>query len=381
MKFSVPGAARKWPCGRCGCDQWPIAVLVTVLLMACAGPATADPTGRAVPLPRPRPAEVSAIQDRPAGQKPAEVDEPAAEAPPAAPALSACRLALTENIAVAPSVPAISGPGGCGGDDLVRLEAVMLPDNNGRVALKPPAILRCSMASAIADWIRTDMAPLAQTRGSRLNDLDNFDSYECRGRNRVVGAPLSEHGRANALDVRALKLANGASIALTDRNVPREVRETVLHSVCARFTTVLGPGSDGYHEEHIHLDLAERHNGYRICQWDVWDPLPMIAPLLPAERPEEAPPREVAEKPDAEPAAAPGPLLPAERPKEAPPRVVAEKREAEPAAAPAPPEVAAPPPAAENAKPPKADQPKPKSRLKPKPRRRHTVPGLFSLFR
>lgn len=107
---------------------------------------------------------------------------------------------------------------------------------------------------------------------------------------------LSEHGRANALDVRAFKLANGQSIGLTDRTVPRELRERVLHSVCARFSTVLGPGSDWYHEDHIHLDLMQRRNDYRICQWNVWDPLPQVAPLLPAERPEEAPPREVAAK-------------------------------------------------------------------------------------
>ena len=152
------------------------------------------------------------------------------------------------------------------------------------------------MASAIADWIRTDMAPLAASLGSTISDLDNFDSFECRGRNRVVGAKLSEHGRANALDIRAIKLANGQSISLTDRTVPRETRESVLHSVCARFSTVLGPGSDWYHEDHIHLDLSERRNNYKICQWNVWDPLPQIAPLLPAERPEEAPPREVAAK-------------------------------------------------------------------------------------
>ena len=42
----------------------------------------------------------------------------------------------------------------------------------------------------------------------------------------------------------------------------------------------------------------ERRNNYKICQWDVWDPLPQIAPLLPAERPDEAPPREVAAKSD-----------------------------------------------------------------------------------
>jgi hypothetical protein len=174
---------------------------------------------------------------------------------------------------------------------------VVLPDKR-RVSLKPAAILRCAMASAIADWIRTDIAPLAASLGSVISDLDNFDSFECRGRNRVLGARLSEHGRANALDVRALKLANGQSISLVDRTVSREVRESVLHSACARFSTVLGPGSDWYHEDHIHLDLMERHNNYKICQWDVWDPLPQIAPLLPAERPDEAPPREVANKPD-----------------------------------------------------------------------------------
>ncbi|HKU09130.1 MAG TPA: extensin family protein, partial [Bradyrhizobium sp.] len=222
--------------------------------------------------------------------------EPAKPAEPPPP--SACRLALTEEIAIAPSIPDIKGPGGCGGEDLVRLEAVVLPDKR-KVAVKPAAILRCKMATAIADWIRTDVVQIATKLGSQVSDLDNFDSFECRGRNRVAGAQLSEHGKANALDVRAIKLANGKSIHLTDRTVAREVRESVLHSVCARFSTVLGPGSDWYHEDHIHLDVAERRSNYRICQWNVWDPLPQVAPLLPAERPAEAPPREVAAKSDA----------------------------------------------------------------------------------
>ena len=229
-------------------------------------------------------------------QAPVESEKPAAATPPSA---SACRLALSEEIAIAPSIPDIHGPGGCGGEDLVRLEAVVLPDKH-RVALKPAATLRCTMASAIADWVRTDMAPLAASLGSEISDLDNFDSFECRGRNRVAGAQLSEHGRANALDVRGVKLADGRSISLTDRDVPRGTRETILRSVCARFMTVLGPGSDGYHEDHIHLDLMERHNNYRICQWNVWDPLPQVAPLLPAARPDEAPPREVAAKTEAD---------------------------------------------------------------------------------
>src|SRR3982075_430112 len=232
-----------------------------------------------------------------AKQPPAGAEKPAEQAAPAPPPPSACRLALTDEIAIAPSIPDIHDAGGCGGEDLVRLEAVVLPDKH-LVSVKPAAILRCAMASAIADWIRTDMAPLAANLGSVISDLDNFNSFECRGRNRVLGARLSEHGRANALDVRALKLANGQSISLTDRTVSRGLRESVLHSVCTRFSTVLGPGSDWYHEDHIHLDLMERRNNYKICQWNVYDPLPQVAPLLPAERPEEAPPREVAEKSD-----------------------------------------------------------------------------------
>jgi len=241
-------------------------------------------------------AEEDAKQDAKEGAKDDSRQEQKDAARPAAPEPSACRRALTEEVAIAPSIPDIHGSGGCGGDDLVRLDAVVLADKR-RVALTPAATLRCTMALAIADWVRTDVAPIAAGLGSPLAALDNFDSYDCRGRNGIAGAQLSEHGRANALDVRGFKLADGRFVGLIDRTVPRELRETVLHSVCTRFTTVLGPGSDWYHEDHIHLDLMERHNNYRICQWNVWEPLPQIAPLLPAGRPEDAPPREVASGP------------------------------------------------------------------------------------
>jgi hypothetical protein len=169
-----------------------------------------------------------------------------------------------------------------------------------RVAVKPAAILRCRMAAAVADWVRVDVAPLAAGLGTTVSELDNFDSFECRGRNRVVGAKLSEHGRANALDVRGVKLADGRMLSLTDRNAPHDAREKARASVCGRFTTVLGPGSDGYHEDHIHLDLAERRNGYRICHWVVRDGATEIATPLPSPRPQDAPPRELASREDAQ---------------------------------------------------------------------------------
>jgi hypothetical protein len=248
--------------------------------------ANAAPAVSRVPLPKPRPAEAPKV----------EADKQAEEKAPEklAPQPSACRLALTEDIAIAPTLPPITGPNGCGGEDIVRLEAVVLPDKS-RVPLKPAATLRCTMATAVAEWVRGDVAAIAGETGTSVTELDNFDSFDCRGRNRVAGARMSEHGRANALDVRGVKFANGRFVSFTDRTVARELREKFIASVCARFTTVLGPGSDWYHEDHVHLDLAERRSGYRICQWEVWEPLSRIAPLLPAVRPEDAPPRETAE--------------------------------------------------------------------------------------
>jgi hypothetical protein len=226
-------------------------ISMIVLAFAAATPA------RGLPLPRPRP-----LPAAPVAEEPAEPAEP-----------TACRLRLTAALAVAPSVPPITGPGECGAPDVVRLEAVVLADQS-RVAIAPPAILRCTMAEAIVSWVREEAAPHALALGSPLKTLANLASYDCRGRNNILGAKLSEHGKGNALDIHALRLADGRVIGLTDPKVARDFRESLRASVCARFTTVLGPGSDGYHEDHVHVDLAERRGGYRICEWDVRDPAP-----------------------------------------------------------------------------------------------------------
>ena len=163
----------------------------------------------------------------------------------------------------------------------------MLPNRSG-IAVTPPAILRCSLAEAIVQWVRKDVTPLAGSLGGSLKSIDNYASYDCRGRNNVQGALLSEHGKANALDIRSLKLASGRVVALTDVQLSRDFRNNLRKATCARFMTVLGPGSDGFHEDHIHVDLAERRSGYRICQWDVLVPDAAVStdePLVPLPRP------------------------------------------------------------------------------------------------
>jgi hypothetical protein len=225
-----------------------------------------------IPLPRPRP---SLPLPHEIGAEP--------------PLPSACRLRLTADIATIEPLPTITGSNGCGVDDAVRLSAVMTKDKV-RVAITPAATMRCTTAEAIAHWIRDEVTPIAAALGAPLGGLANFASYECRGRNRIVGAQISEHGKGNALDIRALTLTNGKSYELTDMAVAKGVREKLRASACARFTTVLGPASDGFHEGHVHVDLAERRSGYRICQWAVRDAADLVP--LPRGRPSEAPPRE-----------------------------------------------------------------------------------------
>jgi hypothetical protein len=249
-------------------------LLATAMASAAAqtgGPAGAATRGRSahsVPQPRTPPPLVLPDQFGPPQEAYASFPEPSGAAAPATP--SACQLRLAK-VAVFQPLGTLVGPGDCGAPDAVQLQAVVLPDQT-KVAVAPPATLRCPMAEQIAAWLRDDVAPTLTESGPPLRVLDNFDSYECRGRNRVRAAQLSEHGRADALDVRGFRLADGHEINLTDIGVSKELRQKIRSSVCARFSTVLGPGSDGYHEEHVHLDLAERRNGYKLCQWDVREP-------------------------------------------------------------------------------------------------------------
>jgi extensin-like protein len=183
--------------------------------------------------------------------------------------VSPCQSRLAEMAAFKP-LPSITGPGDCTATDVVALDAVLLPDKH-RIALFPAATLRCPMAEAVTHWIRDDVAPTIAAQDKSLRGVETLDSFDCRRRNGVKDAKISEHGRANALDVRAFKLANGAAIELNDASVDKSLREKLRQSACSRFSTVLGNGADAYHDSHVHLDLLERSNHYRICQWDVLD--------------------------------------------------------------------------------------------------------------
>ncbi|AMN41056.1 extensin-like domain-containing protein [Rhodoplanes sp. Z2-YC6860] len=196
--------------------------------------------------------------------------------PPAAvtpvPEQLACAERLAKIARYSP-LPNRSGPGACGATDLVRLDSILMPDRSV-VALNPAPQIQCSMAEQVAEWVREDVGPAASTAlGSPLMSINDYDAYDCRPRNNVKGAKLSEHGKGNALDVGSFRLRNGGVFTLADQLVTKQFRDKVRLAACSRFMTVLGPGADPYHGDHVHLDMAERSHNTKICQWNVRETL------------------------------------------------------------------------------------------------------------
>ncbi|WP_294256559.1 extensin family protein [uncultured Sphingomonas sp.] len=124
--------------------------------------------------------------------------------------------------------------------------------------------MRCPLARAFTGWVQYAVAPAArQILGSDLVRVDTFGTYVCRA---IVGSPqastkLSEHGRANAVDVSGFVLRDGRRITILKdwQNQDPAVRkflETIHGSACRRFATVLSPNYNYVHRDHFHLDMG-----------------------------------------------------------------------------------------------------------------------------
>lgn len=243
--------ARAGPCATTGTRrtrQLRALGLVVISLFAATGSAAgaggqavADP----VPLPQAKPVETGANND----------------APPQA--ASTCAVQLAEAGAVFRSLPVPDpGPLGCRIDDPVQLERI------GDTRLSPAATLSCTTALKLVRFVRKPLREeVRATMNTEIATLHVAASYDCRGRNRQAGAKLSEHGYGRAVDVRGLTLADGGDWAVSPRD-PEDTspaarfQRRVRALACGPFTTVLGPGSDAYHDDHFHFDLAPRNAAY-----------------------------------------------------------------------------------------------------------------------
>jgi hypothetical protein len=156
-------------------------------------------------------------------------------------------------------VPAIKGEeiarigskvGGCGVENPVRVTSV------AGVRLSQAATVDCSIAKALNSWVDEVAQPAFD---GKLVELQVAAHYICRSRNNVKGAKVSEHGKGRAIDISAFILSNGKVLTVA-QNYNKLLRR-IYKAGCGYFRTTLGPGSDGYHEDHFHFDTSARKGG------------------------------------------------------------------------------------------------------------------------
>jgi Extensin-like protein C-terminus len=139
------------------------------------------------------------------------------------------------------------------------------------VEVQPPATLACPIVSALDQWISAAVQPAAQRWFRQpVVEIKQISAYSCRGMNGDPNAHISEHAFGNALDVAEFDLADGHKISVQYGWDGTPEEQGFLHDVqaaaCDDFTTVLAPGANVYHYNHIHVDLMRHNNGRHICE-------------------------------------------------------------------------------------------------------------------
>src|SRR5713226_718890 len=141
----------------------------------------------------------------------------------------------------------------------------------GPVAVKPVATLACPIVSVLDRWLADSVQPAAQRWfGARVVESKQISAYYCRGMNGDSRAHISEHAFGNALDIAGFTLADGRHVSVRDgwKGMPEEqgFLRDVQAAACQQFNTVLAPGSNAYHYDHIHVDLMRRSSRRIICE-------------------------------------------------------------------------------------------------------------------
>lgn len=140
---------------------------------------------------------------------------------------------------------------GCGVEEPVKVTSI------AGIPFSQPATIDCATAIATKKWIEKGLRPAFGNR--EVVQIHIYGSYMCRTRNNVKGAKVSEHGRGKAIDIAGFVLSDGKEWTIA-RDYNKTIRKA-QKSACGIFGTTLGPGSDGYHEDHLHFDTASHGNG------------------------------------------------------------------------------------------------------------------------
>jgi hypothetical protein len=147
-------------------------------------------------------------------------------------------------------------------DDPVRLLSVVDPAlADRRIAFPDKPLLACAMADRFARFTAEVAAPLTLgVFGKELVAVPTGPGHECRTRNRQAGGKPSSHGRGLAVDIAHVALHGGAKVVVAAPAGPLDMRflTALRAAACGSFNTVLGPGADAAHADHIHIDMEPR---------------------------------------------------------------------------------------------------------------------------
>jgi hypothetical protein len=114
--------------------------------------------------------------------------------------------------------------GACGAPFPVKLIRI------GKVMLSQPATVNCEVVAAVADWMKRDVQPAAKRiLGQRVTQIEVLSSYSCRNAYGRKHGRLSEHARANALDIKGFKFGGDdhvevlADWGMTEREIKAKI--------------------------------------------------------------------------------------------------------------------------------------------------------------
>jgi hypothetical protein len=197
---------------------------------------------------------VPSREERPRPTRPPPVAE-SRPAPQGSKETRQCLAELQLNAVKFRALPDRTFSGGCSAIGAVQLLDVGTPISN-------LGAMTCPAARQLARWVREAVQPAAtQFLGSRIVKIESFGTYNCRPINNQAGNKLSEHGKANAVDIAAFTTESGRRITiLTGWNGPDENVRLFLRAAhkagCARFNIGLGPEANALHRDHFHFDMG-----------------------------------------------------------------------------------------------------------------------------
>ncbi|MGV1914819.1 extensin family protein [Rhizobium sp. 22-785-1] len=215
-----------------------------------------------------KPADGKTAEEKPAEEKKAEepAPEPLMQENPED--LKACLSQLKELGAEFREVEPIKGEeDGCGIAAPLEVTAV-LPG----IKLEPKGTMRCEAALALSRWTKDVVLPTAKIAmpDRQVTAFGNASTYICRNRNSAATGKMSEHAKGNAVDIATMTFDKGEPLVMKPRaedgTMEGAFQRSITTAACLFFRTVLSPGSDATHQDHLHLDVLERKGGYLYCR-------------------------------------------------------------------------------------------------------------------